>query len=198
MCYQVIRGYLCHDERLLRRYAAPVGLVIMTSFGLILFKEALRCKISITHWLLALGWLISVIWLMVLYRRIRVADKLEFSLEQGRILNSWPRNNEIELSLYESYFYTVLTCEFGYGKATKEKSFYLFSKSPICQNAIKGQGLFILENLNKANIIIIPKNDETQTWLNATLKINIPTFPTVAVKQGYSWEQGDGAVFEDK
>lgn len=190
MRYQVISGGVCYEERVLRRFVAPVGLVIMIIFCFIFFREALRCEVSIIHWLLAFGWLVVVIHYIMLYCRIRVADKLEFSLEQGRILNCWPKSNKIELSLYESFFCTVLTCEFGYGKATTEKAFYLFSKSPIYRNTVKGQGLFILENLNRSNIIIIPKNSETERWLNTNFPINnIPTFPAVAYKQK---KTGDG------
>lgn len=185
-----IRGPLCYDERMLRRYFAPLGFVIMIFSLLIFIKEALRCVTSITHWLLVFGWLAFVIYCIVSFFSIRVADKLEFSLEYERILNSWPPNNEMELFLFEGFFCTRLTCEFGYGKGIiVKKSFYLFSKSPICQNTIKGQGLFILENLNKSNIIIIPKNDQTEAWMNTALKISdIPTFPAVAFKQGYEPE----------
>ena len=168
---------------MLRRYVAPVGLAIMILFAFILLAEALRYKSSLTHWLCTLGWFIFAISLIVSYYSIRVVNNLEFRLEQDRIINIWPKNNIMELDLSKSYFCTIITCEYCYGKATTKKSFFLFNKKPFDPSLIKGYGLSMLENINKNEIIIIPKNDVVDSWVKQVLKLNnIPTYPAVAFK----------------
>lgn len=186
MSQQAISGGVCsREERVLWRYIVPIGLGVVAILAVILLAEAFRNKNSIGFWLFALAWLAFVIYLIVSYRRIRITDRLEFGIEQGRVTNSWPKGNIIALDLEDSYFCTLFTCAFAYGTATKKKSYYLFSHKPFNLGSIEEAGFHALEKINKNKIIIIPQTDVTDTWVRDVLRLtNIPAYPAVAFKQG--------------
>ena len=185
MDHEIISGYVCPEERMIRRYVVPTCGAFMLLVGCFLLIEALRHQVSISHWLCAICWFIYLVFLFVLFHRIRVADKLEFCIWQSKIINAWPGNCKIELDLSESYFCTLLTTEFSYAKAKTERVFYLFSSKPIDSRNIKGGGLFLIESINKNNIIIIPKNAATDIWEKEILRLNnISVYPAIAFKQG--------------
>lgn len=196
MKQQKICGYICtKEEQVLRRCVAPIGLIMIVLFACVLWLEAFQSRTSIALWLFAFCWSAFVACLIVSYRRIRIADRLAFCIEQNIISNSWPPENRIEIDLCESFFYTMLTLEFGYGKAVGKKTVYLFSEKPFPSDGIEADGLIALEKVNKSNIIIIPKTEETGAYLENNLCLkDIPVYPTIAFKArgDSSGKYGDG------
>lgn len=188
-----ISGYLCPDERTLRRYLIPVGGVIMICFGGVLWVEAFRNIDSLLHWLLAVGWSLLVAFLLV--RSPSVIDNMQFSVEPGRVTNSCPSSGEVVLEVSRGLFVTTATVEFAYGKATTNKAFYLFSSKHFeSDSVVVGGGLSALERLHKRGIVIVPKNKDTEAWIEAEMKIKVPVFPAYVLLDSKIREQGDGSL----
>lgn len=186
MDQKVIKSYVCtRDERMFWRYWAPVGLGIVGIFAIILLIEVFRIRNSVGAWLFAFAWLVFFIYLIVRYSKVCVTPQLEFSLEEGQIKNIWPKGNKIELNLAKSYFCTKFICPFAFGTATIEKEYYLFSEKPLTLTRIKQNGFCTIEEINRNKVIIIPKTETTEIWVQQNVKVNqIPVYPAVAFKQG--------------
>lgn len=186
-------GYICTDaERIARRYIAPVSLVVIQIVACFFFFKVFQSSDIGIALALAVSWIVFTICLIVSYCRVRVADRLAFHLEKEKITNSWPKDNKIELDLCDSYFCALFTCTFAYGKASKKKSFYLFSTNPFSPDSIKGAALRALENIHRSNIIIVPKTDMVDDWIKHNLHISdIPEIPSFIQK---TQKTGDGSA----
>lgn len=104
MSNQKYSGYICTDaERIVRRYV-PMMLVIFQFVACFFFLKAFKNSEKGPVLVLLVGWIVLTVLLIVSYCSVRVADRLEYSLEQNKIRNSWSKNNKIELDLRDSFF----------------------------------------------------------------------------------------------
>lgn len=174
-----IKGYLLTDgERVVRRYFVPIGIPLLLLFSFLLWREAFKNSDSILHWVLAVVWFLFVSFLIVSSYSCHIIDSMQFYIEQNSIANISKSKTDVRLDLSENLFVTTLSIEFGYGKATLMRTFYLFSARSFSIDDIKGNGLNTLKHINRNGIVIIPQKNEIDQWIHSELKIrNIPKFP---------------------
>ena len=184
----ILDGHICtKEERMIRCYGVPFGFIVMLVFACVLWMEATRNIGSLLHWLFAGGWSAFVASLIVIFCRSSDIAGMQFYINEFEIGNICAkRNTRIELS--ENVYFTMYTCDFAYGKATVSRSFYLFSLKPFEDDYIKGEGLFVIKQLNKCGVIVIPRNKETDAWIVSVFKIpEFPSYPKIG-------RTGDGSV----
>ena len=176
----IIQGYICtKEEQILRKYFAPIGLAAMLTFACILFDQAVKYNSS-AHWLFAIVWFMFVVCLIARSYSCRIVDNMQFCVKSNIIENTSSRKDSVILDLSAKIYTTRITHEFAYGKATQERSFYLFSSKPFVLDNLKN-GLYAFKKLHKEGILIIPCNGETDMWYTSIIGTSIvPSYPNVA------------------
>lgn len=180
-----ITGYICTDEeRVLIKYVATFGLIVLVLFDCILWVQVFNNKSSLAHWLCAAGWSGFVAYLVVLHFRCRIVRQTQFRVTPGGIImNIYNPNNAVVLDVHDGIYITLVSFEFAYGKASKRKTFYLYSATPYTSDLENGGGLYALERIIRKGILIVPQDKEVDAWIASELKIsNVPRYPAVAFK----------------
>lgn len=184
---------LSSDERIVRRIAPLVFCPIMCGMCLIFWIEAITSNTFI-HWLASTVFTVFFVLLLNNYRNTKIVDSLKYALADKHVTNIC-EHIEYKLSLEESIYITVVVRVFFYGKATKNKEFYLFSNQPFTTSVIKGEGLMLLKNLIEHKILVIPKTPDTLQWVNSEYKIaNVPLYPKVACIPKRTLRTEDGSI----
>ena len=172
------RYVLSDDELLAIRVFTPIGLIGFFGYTIILLTIAFREKNDIVSWLFAGGFLLVLF--ILCYNTFRYLKYyfMQFCICDYKISNSVRSHPEVSLKLFDQLFFTTAAVEFTFGRVERTKTFYLFSERKVQIDDIDGSGFNVLIKLYHNGIVIIPKTEATDLWINSELKISaIPNFP---------------------
>lgn len=172
------RYVLADDELIAIRCFTPFTLVGFSVYTIILLIWAFREKNDIVCWLFAGGFLLVLF--ILCYNTFRYLKYyfMQFCICDYKISNSVRSHPEVSLKLFDQLFFTTAAVEFSFGRVERTKTFYLFSERKVQIDDIDGSGFNVLIKLYHNGIVIIPKTEATDLWINSELKIStIPNFP---------------------
>lgn len=174
-----LSGYVLSDDEILAiRCFTPISLVGFSGYTIILLIVAFREKNDIVCWLFASGFLLFL--LVCCYDTFRYLKFyfMQFCICEHKISNSVRSHREVSLKLFDQLFFTTAAVEFSFGRVGRTKTFYLFSERKVQIEDIDGSGVKVLKNLYHNGIVIIPKTEATDLWINSELKIEaVPNYP---------------------
>lgn len=176
------RYVLSDDELFAIRCFTPIGLIGFSGYTIILLTMAFREKNDIVCWLFAGGFLLVLF--VCCYDTFRYFKFyfMQFYICDYKISNSVRSHPEVSLKLFDQLFFTTAAVEFTFGRVRRTKIFYLFSERKVQIDDIDGYDVKVLMNLYHNGIIIIPKTEVTDLWINSELKISdIPNFPDFVI-----------------
>ena len=176
-------GYILTDaERGARQFTKVIGMPILVLLLIFFVSKTLKNWDNIVMWGVSSLWFIIVIYAIFNFRGYQIFDNMNFYVADNIITNTGNAKTENLIALSNQFHITTLSVEFGYGKSTQIRVFYLFSYQSFSIDDIRGSGLHTLKYLTQNKIVIIPKNKETDEWIQNELRIgNIPEFPTSVV-----------------
>ena len=171
-----LHGFVFAEERFGSRYMAPLGLVILAGFAVILWLEAFKHSEAIYDWF-ALGWTVFVLFAIIGSHSTNAIVEMQFQMDTDSVQNIGPKSYTF-LSLTESFCITTLVCELSYGKGTVKRAYYLIAPKPFTDECIEYEGLKWVKRLKNHGIVVIPKTEETVWWVTNHLGISeVPSFP---------------------
>lgn len=172
---------LSKNDRDIRRYIVPFfGFPLLLSISVFLWISVLRYPDNVIHWVIASGWFLFVIALMICFYTHKTIDEMQYHIGEHTVTNTIPSKKDLKLNLFDPLYITRISVDFYYGKGAKiTREYYLFSSRSFSIDDYKGDdGLIPLEHFHKLGIIILPENERVDKWLHSGLKINdIPVFP---------------------
>lgn len=112
------------------------------------------------------------------------ATLLCYSINNNRVLMKG-NNTEYSIDMDQEFFLSVLPVAFSAKGASWYEQFYIVSNSPLPEfEHIKSGGLYLITEVSRENIAILPVNKETQAWVaQTTCLVHIPEYPKVAYFQ---------------
>lgn len=176
-----INGYVLTDsERTARKVAKFVGIPMLLLILIFLFRDTIKNDNSVL--LEFCLWLIIDVFSIISFYNYQIIDDMQFFITDDKLINASKAKNKNSIVLSDQFYVTTLSLEFGYGKSTQIRVFYLFSHQIFSINDLRGSGLRTLKYLTRNGIVIIPKNKEADEWIQNELKIgSIPEFPASVV-----------------
>lgn len=177
-----INGYVLTDsERTARKVAKFIGIPMLLLILIFLFSDTIKNDNSVLFEFCL--WLIIDVFSIISFYSYQIIDDMQFFITDDKLINASKAKNENSIVLSDQFYVTTLSLEFGYGKSTQIRVFYLFSYQSFSINDLRGSGLRTLKYLTRNGIVIIPKNKEADEWIQNELKIgSIPEFPASVVR----------------
>lgn len=149
-------------------------------FFVFLCVETVKHRFAFAFLLCTTIWMLLIVWILYCQIKLKGLHKLSFSCKGNKITN-YCDLGECVVSTKNSFYFTCISQSFGYGKATLNKEFFLFSEKPFATGVSCGNGLFTFKKLWMQEVVVLPKSDKTQEWVLEITKLKqIPQYPKVA------------------